>query len=91
MAKRAKAKGEPIPPPLTELDDEESTVLREIYETVGGRTTYLARVARADDMLGAWRATQPHGKQAELDRGGKVHGAIGEGVAAFKVRDQVNT
>lgn len=52
MAKRARARGEPIPEPLTELSEEESTVLREIYETIGGRTSFLARVARADDMLG---------------------------------------
>jgi hypothetical protein len=54
MAKRAKARGEPIPEPLAELNEEETTVLREVYETVGGRTSYLARVARADDMLGEY-------------------------------------
>ncbi|OCF61028.1 hypothetical protein L486_00672 [Kwoniella mangroviensis CBS 10435] len=33
-------------------DVEEDDVLKRVYELVGGRTSYLARVARADDMLG---------------------------------------
>ncbi|WWC94615.1 hypothetical protein V866_001462 [Kwoniella sp. B9012] len=32
-------------------DVEEDDVLKRVYELVGGRTSYLARVARADDML----------------------------------------
>nr|XP_019003167.1 uncharacterized protein I203_04204 [Kwoniella mangroviensis CBS 8507]OCF66628.1 hypothetical protein I203_04204 [Kwoniella mangroviensis CBS 8507] len=33
-------------------DVEEDDVLKRVYELVGGRTSYLARVARADDMIG---------------------------------------
>ncbi|WWC89167.1 uncharacterized protein L201_004085 [Kwoniella dendrophila CBS 6074] len=32
-------------------DIEEDGILQRVYELVGGRTSYLARVARADDML----------------------------------------
>ncbi|OWZ51164.1 hypothetical protein C356_02307 [Cryptococcus neoformans c45] len=35
----------------SELELESDSVLRRVYELVGGRTSYLARVARADDML----------------------------------------
>lgn len=35
-----------------DLELENDSVLRRVYELVGGRTSYLARVARADDMLG---------------------------------------
>ena len=31
---------------------ESDEVLRQVYERLGGRTSYLAKVARADDMLG---------------------------------------
>ncbi|WVQ86539.1 hypothetical protein IAS59_000252 [Cryptococcus gattii] len=34
-----------------ELELESDSVLRRVYELVGGRTSYLARVARADDVL----------------------------------------
>nr|KIR85318.1 hypothetical protein I308_04578 [Cryptococcus tetragattii IND107] len=34
------------------LELESDSVLRRVYELVGGRTSYLARVARADDVLG---------------------------------------
>jgi hypothetical protein len=30
---------------------EDQGILRRVYEMVGGRTSYLVRVARADDML----------------------------------------
>ncbi|WVQ82082.1 hypothetical protein IAT38_004210 [Cryptococcus sp. DSM 104549] len=35
----------------TPVNVESDEVLRRVYELVGGRTSYLARVARADDML----------------------------------------
>jgi hypothetical protein len=31
---------------------ESDEILRQVYERLGGRTSYLAKVARADDMLG---------------------------------------
>lgn len=37
------------------LELESDSVLRRVYELVGGRTSYLARVARADDVLGEYR------------------------------------
>lgn len=30
---------------------EDASVLRKVYEMVGGRTSYLVKVARADDMV----------------------------------------
>ena len=34
-----------------EVPVEDDKVLREVYELIGGRTSYLGRVARAPDML----------------------------------------
>jgi hypothetical protein len=39
--------------PVDNLNIEGDDIMRRIYETVGGRTSFLSRVARADDMLGA--------------------------------------
>ncbi len=37
---------------------EPDSVLSQVYHLVGGRTSYLARVARAPDMLGGWLIEQ---------------------------------
>jgi hypothetical protein len=38
--------------PLEQTRIESDSVFRQIYEIVGGRTSYLARIARSGDMLG---------------------------------------
>ena len=38
--------------PETEVQIEGDEVMRRVYELVGGRTSYLARVARSENMLG---------------------------------------
>lgn len=45
--------------PLAEVPLENDSLLWNIYQSVGGRTSYLARVARADDMQGECNATRP--------------------------------
>lgn len=42
--------------PLDEVEIEGDEVLRRVYELVGGRTSYLSRVARASDMVGEFAA-----------------------------------
>jgi hypothetical protein len=37
---------------MDEVVVEEDEVLRRVYELIGGRTSYLSRVARASDMVG---------------------------------------
>jgi ribosomal protein L19E len=38
---------------------EDDTVFRRVYEMIGGRTSYLSRVARANDMIsGSLRKTR---------------------------------
>jgi hypothetical protein len=39
--------------PIDKIKIEGDEILRRVYETVGGRTSFLSRVSRADDMLGA--------------------------------------
>lgn len=38
--------------PLDDVEVESNEVMRRVYELVGGRTSYLSRVARASDMVG---------------------------------------
>lgn len=35
---------------------EDDAVLRRVYELVGGRSSFLSRVARASNMIGEWKA-----------------------------------
>ena len=35
-----------------DVEVESDEILRQVYERLGGRTSYLAKVSRADDMLG---------------------------------------
>lgn len=37
--------------PMDEVQVEDDSVLRRVYETIGGRTSYITRVARAGDMI----------------------------------------
>lgn len=37
-----------------EVEVESDEILSQVYERVGGRTSYLAKVSRADDMLGQY-------------------------------------
>ena len=36
-----------------EVEVESDEILNKVYQRVGGRTSYLSKVSRADDMLGA--------------------------------------
>jgi hypothetical protein len=38
-----------------DVEVESDEILRQVYERLGGRTSYLAKVARADDMIGEFR------------------------------------
>lgn len=37
---------------LDEVEIESDEVMRRVYDLVGGRTSYLSRIARASDMVG---------------------------------------
>jgi hypothetical protein len=37
---------------ISKVQIEPDEILRKVYEMVGGRTSFLARVSRANDMLG---------------------------------------
>lgn len=36
---------------VDQVQIEDDNVLRRVYETIGGRTSYITRVARANDMI----------------------------------------
>lgn len=55
-------------------------ILRRVYEMVGGRTSFLSRVARADDMLGELRKGLVDG-----DRGGRGDDPGREGLVVVEV------
>lgn len=55
-----------------DLELENDSVLRRVYELVGGRTSYLARVARADDMLEEAQAMIEDEKQWLLSKIGLI-------------------
>lgn len=38
----------------SDVEVESDEILTKVYERIGGRTSYLAKVSRADDMLGAF-------------------------------------
>jgi hypothetical protein len=40
-----------------DVEVESDEILRQVYERIGGRTSYLAKVSRADDMLGTYEGT----------------------------------
>lgn len=41
--------------PMDKVQVEDDNVLRRVYETIGGRTSYITRVARAGDMISGSR------------------------------------
>ncbi len=43
-----------------DISVEGDDILRKVYEMIGGRTSYLSRVSRAEDMLGKYT---PRGRQ----------------------------
>lgn len=52
--------------PVEEVPIEDNAILWKIYQAVGGRTSYLARATRAEDMLGAakrFRGMRAHALQ----------------------------
>ena len=61
---------------------EEEDILRRVYEMIGGRTSYLSRVARAPNMLGQFGN---HKSESEYCRGGGEYDRRGEALAFVKV------
>lgn len=44
---------------VDQVQIEDDNVLRRVYETIGGRTSYITRVARAGDMISELPSTVP--------------------------------
>jgi hypothetical protein len=72
-----------------DVEVESDEILRQVYERTGGRTSYLAKVSRADDMLGAFFDDHPAGVRWLIGRGGREYDRDGEGVAIVKVGDRL--
>lgn len=53
--------------PADQVQVEDDNVLRRVYETIGGRTSYITRVARAGDMISGWTGSADANAAEEAD------------------------
>jgi hypothetical protein len=75
---------------INKVQIEPDEILRKVYEMVGGRTSFLARVSRANDMLGKLsqcrHVRMSHNQYVQLmGRGGTSHDRYGERLVAVQV------
>jgi hypothetical protein len=70
-----------------DVEVESDEILRQVYERTGGRTSYLAKVSRADDMLGAFFPDYSADIRWLTGRGSREYDRDGKGVAIVKVGD----